>query len=326
MSAFDVLSIGDTASDTILTIDEDEARLVRNVKKNLCEICFDYADKIPVKDVSQSVGGNAANVATGLSRLGFDAAIYTVIGEDEPAKKIIKTFRREKISLRYLRQSGKTNQSAIISFEGERTIFTYHEKREYHLPPLPQIPWLYLSSMRNGFLAVFDDLLPYLRRHQVFVVYNPGTFQLNAGLPRSLGILHKTTVLILNRDEAGLWLGKSSDINIKDLLTQLAMLGPKNIVITAGREGSYGFDGINYYFCPIFEAPHIEATGAGDAFASGLTAALMNGNSLKEAMRWGTINSAHVVGAIGAQAGLLRLREMQSILKDDKAPLTVPIL
>lgn len=326
MSAFNVITIGDSATDTILLIDEDEARLVRNVKKNLCEICFDYADKIPVKSVSESVGGNAANVAVGLARLGIDTAIYTILGEDDAAKRIIRTFRHEKISLRYLRQQGQTNQSTVISFEGERTIFTYHEKRDYNLPSLPHIPWIYLSSMRDGFYKVFDDLVTYLRRHQVFVVYNPGTFQLNAGLPRSLGILHKTTVLILNRDEAGLWLGKSPEINIKDLLTELAMLGPKNVIITSGRDGSYGFDGINFYFCPIFEAPHLEATGAGDAFASGLTAALIYGNSLKEAMRWGTLNAAFVVGKIGAQAGLLRLREIRPRLKSDDTPLTVPIL
>jgi ribokinase len=58
----------------------------------------------------------------------------------------------------------------------------------------------------------------------------------------------------------------------------------------------------------------VEATGAGDAYATGFIAALFHGHSTAEAMRWGSANSASVVTKIGPQDGLLKLKEMQKML------------
>jgi ribokinase len=59
----------------------------------------------------------------------------------------------------------------------------------------------------------------------------------------------------------------------------------------------------------------VEATGAGDAFATGFIAALFHGYPAAEAMRWGSANSASVVTKIGPQDGLLRVMEMKKMLK-----------
>ena len=53
-----------------------------------------------------------------------------------------------------------------------------------------------------------------------------------------------------------------------------------------------------------------ERTGAGDAFGSGCISALIKGKSFEEALLWGTVNSASVIGYIGSQKGLLREHEM----------------
>ena len=65
---------------------------------------------------------------------------------------------------------------------------------------------------------------------------------------------------------------------------------------------------------PIVPAPVVERTGAGDAFGSGFLAAYMQGKPIEEALRWGTVNSASVLGFIGPQAGLLSPEKMQEWL------------
>jgi ribokinase len=64
--------------------------------------------------------------------------------------------------------------------------------------------------------------------------------------------------------------------------------------------------------------PPLDRTGAGDAFASTIAAALMLGESLETALRWAPINSMSVVQQMGAQAGLLSREELQRYL--DTAP------
>lgn len=106
-----------------------------------------------------------------------------------------------------------------------------------------------------------------------------------------------------------------SSEKVSDLLVQLKSLGPKIVVITDGREGSYSIDeNGKIYYLGLFPGDPIERTGAGDAYTTGFLVAMLSKKSVDEAMRFGTINSASVVQKIGAQAGLLKREEMLSIL------------
>ena len=101
-------------------------------------------------------------------------------------------------------------------------------------------------------------------------------------------------------------------MDIKELLKKTRDdLGLRIVVITDGREGSYSFDGTDFWKLSEFPGERVEATGAGDAFATAVCAALFHGEPLPEAMIWGSINSASVVGQIGPQAGLLTLDEIK---------------
>jgi sugar/nucleoside kinase (ribokinase family) len=62
--------------------------------------------------------------------------------------------------------------------------------------------------------------------------------------------------------------------------------------------------------------PPYERTGAGDAFASTVTAALALGKPLSEALQWGPINSMSVVQQVGAQKGLLTREKLEEYLRN----------
>ncbi|MCH8048485.1 hypothetical protein IIC44_00065, partial [Patescibacteria group bacterium] len=101
----------------------------------------------------------------------------------------------------------------------------------------------------------------------------------------------------------------------KKLMGKLHEEGVKIVVITDGPKGSYASDGENAYYLNIFPAPLVERTGAGDSFSTGFISALIYKESIVNAMCWGTVNSASVIGKIGAREGLLKKREIESILK-----------
>jgi sugar/nucleoside kinase (ribokinase family) len=126
-------------------------------------------------------------------------------------------------------------------------------------------------------------------------------------------ILRHTEVIFVNREEAETLVGDSVDI--PGLLYRLHELGPHIAVITDGKNGAYASNSVNVYYLPIFPAKFVEATGAGDAFATGFVAALFHGKTVPEAMRWGTANSASVIGKIGPQEGLLTIPELHAMLK-----------
>jgi sugar/nucleoside kinase (ribokinase family) len=97
-----------------------------------------------------------------------------------------------------------------------------------------------------------------------------------------------------------------------ELLGGLQKLGPKVVIITDGKRGSYALseDGESYWH-GLNEGKVVERTGAGDAYTAGFLAAIFNHLSVPKAMEWGGYNATSVVGQIGAETGLLTKEKME---------------
>lgn len=315
---FDLISIGDTTVDHFFKI--LDAHLALNLDKTKRELCIEYGDKIPVEQYFQAIAGNSANVAVGVARLGLKTAIYTHVGNDLAGQMIIRHFKAEQLETRFIKIDSElsSNASSVISFKGERTILIYHQPREYQLPDLEKTKWVYLSSMAENFAksGIMEQVANYIERTGARLIFNPGTYQLIYGVKKFPRILSLTTLLIINEDEAKriLQIEEGKKAEIKKLLTGLVDLGPRIAVITSGKEGSFGFDGESYYKLEAFPATVVDMTGAGDAYAAGVTGGLIYGKNLDEAMRWGTVNAASQIEAIGAQSGLLAYEKIQNRL------------
>lgn len=312
----DLITIGVVTLDTFLKIHDANIRC--KIKKEDCEFCFSYADKIAVDELHQTLGGNGANNAVGASRLGLKTSIYTLYGNDQIGDLIQTTFGQEGVGLEYaLRESGnKSDMATVINFQAERTIFVYHEKRSYKLPQFENSKWVYYTSLMKGFEAVHKPLVNYLKQSGAKLAFNPGTHQLLAGKEAIKEILEVTDVLIVNKEESQRIL-EDNDKDVKYLLKGLHHLGPKTVVITDGDNGSFTFDGISFLKIGIFDGPVIERTGCGDSYSTGFLASLINGGNMADAMVWGTFNGWSVVQKIGPQAGLLYKEQMQKLVKEN---------
>lgn len=94
-------------------------------------------------------------------------------------------------------------------------------------------------------------------------------------------------------------------------------LGPKIVAISDGPAGAYASDGVNRYKMPIYPDPKppFDRTGSGDAFTSTFVAAMIKGADIQGALLWGPVNSMSVVQKVGAQAGLLDVKEIEHYLR-----------
>lgn len=317
----DLIAVGDATIDNFLQIHDAEIRC--NLDKTECMLCIEYGDKISVEKLTHLVAGNAANNAIGGSRLKLKSAIYVNVGSDDSGERIIKKLKDEGVSTQYVvaNQGMESNLSTVINFQGERTILVYHQSWKYKLPDLESTRWVYFTSLSASFTNsnLINEITVFLERTRSKLLYNPGTYQIKAGIRKNPRFLSLTELFIVNVQEAKRILaGKDdADIPIKKLLKNIADLGPRMVIITDGIDGSYGYDGEQFYHIGIFSAKLLEATGAGDGYATGVLAGLFYGKDLKEAMRWGAANGASVVEQIGPQAGLLRYDKMQERLKEN---------
>lgn len=316
--AFEVVSIGDIVYDVYLGL--HDAALHCRVNNEDCELCLRYGEKILVDNVNKAVGGNAANNAIGLTKLGFKGGLLTIHGDDSIGKEVTSYLETQGVdrSLVTVAEGTATRYSTIINFSGQRTALEYQVPRDYHLPSGGlETQWLYLSSVGSSYESFFAEVANYLDGNDVKLAFAPGSSQLKNSKDTYQHITALSDLFFLNKEEAMKMLGRSTDqgilavAHIKDMLSQIYDLGPKVVALTDGKNGSYVYDGASYYHLPILEVQTVESTGAGDAYATGFMAAQMKGLSVSESMKWGTLNSAAVVQQIGPQAGLLTLEQMK---------------
>ncbi len=316
MRQFDVVCVGNAKIDTFLTLHEanNHLRLIEETN----ELCIKFGEKITVDKAEILLGGNAANVAVGLSRLGLSTTLVAEIGKDEFAQKIINTLSKEKVDVSNVRQTEgqQSSFSTIINFKGERTIFSEHVKRshDFNFENI-STKWVYLTSLGEEWIDVYNKTVDFVKRTNCRLAFNPGTLQIQAGLKNIENILLATDVLFVNKEEAAqitnyqLQITNEKERNkevITRLLETLQKLGPKIVIITDGKNGSFAIDALgNISKKGIVETQVIEKTGAGDAYSSGFLSALINNKSINDAMDWGAKNSASVIRKVGAQAGLL---------------------
>jgi sugar/nucleoside kinase (ribokinase family) len=174
-----------------------------------------------------------------------------------------------------------------------------------------------MSEMGSGYEALYKQLISHIKKTGTKLGFNPGNKQIAERKQGLYDLIKHTEVLIVNVEE-GQRIARTKTKDIKTLAKKLYKLGPKELIITDGRNGSYAFDGTRLYQSDIYPGPRVEATGAGDSFAAAYIGARMYGKSIEEGLRWGSVNSAEVVLHIGPTPGLLRKGQIEHRLRKVK--------
>jgi len=334
----DILAIGDTVVDAFIKLKVAEVHMDEKLDQKV--ICMPFGDKVPFTEAVELVGvGNSANAAVSASKLGLSSALLTCVGADVNGEKCIDSLAKDGVMINYIHavDGKKTNYHYVLWFKDERTILINHEIYEYHMPTISPAPkYVYLSSLGENSLPFHTEVSEYLKANpETKLVFQPGTFQIKFGTEALKDIYTQTHLFFCNKEEAVriLQLDTNADHSIKHLLLELRKLGPKLPVITDGPLGAYTYDidvaqidsitideNTPVIYLPIYPdpLPPIERTGAGDAFASTFTSAVIQGKDIHTALISGSINSMSVCQDIGAQRGLLTESALEEWVK--KAP------
>ncbi|HVC26260.1 MAG TPA: carbohydrate kinase family protein [Acidimicrobiales bacterium] len=320
-----VLLVGDTATDTYITLDPGVAHLIGSDRERL--LALDFGAKVPYEStITIEAGGNAANAAVACARLGLDVAITTYVGADQLGRDVVAALHRERVdtSLVRLDRSSPTNRHFVLRLGGERTILVHHEPYSYHWPHLrpTEIPaWIYLSSIGRDAAGYEDEIADWLEANPaVALAFQPGTYQIARGAVALERLYRRSALLVCNREEAAAIGGGEPGDDVGDLLDLLHALGPPSVVVTDAAAGAYASDAAGRYEVPIYpdDSPVVDRTGAGDAFAATVLAELVLGRGLAGALLRAPVNAMSVVHELGTQAGLLDGAGIESRL--ERAP------
>lgn len=344
----DVVAIGSITQDNFLEINYKIINWPKTPLKKA--IILPLGEKLEVKRIIKTIGGNAANASVTFGRQNLKTACFGKIGNDLAGKEIFARIKKEKVeSIFSVSKSAVSASSTLLLKNGERTILGYHGASDDL--KLKDIPWKKLISrwwyvsLAGESYKFFKPLLNFAKKNKIQIAFNPSDYHIKHGKNEILNSLKNISFLVLNEGEAA----ELVDVPFykeKEVFKKLDKLTPGIVAVTNGPRGVTVSDGKLIYKAGIFrENILVDRTGAGDAFGSAFCAGLIqklksqniaklqrskkriDSEKLQQAVeysiRLATANATSVVEQVGATEGILTKKEFLSgkrfkILKIEK--------
>ncbi|MEI7604192.1 MAG: PfkB family carbohydrate kinase [bacterium] len=309
----EIMIIGDVTVDHFITIPDNYAETEDTDNNGTKELLLPFGEKVPVDNVEMHCGGNAANIAIGLKRLGINSYPIIPVGKDTSSIFCLSALEKENVVIdyNYISDENICNTSYILRFHGERTILSHHNKKIYFIPDTINTPYIYYSSHDGDNNQLSIEVLKQISDQSSKLIFAPGNTQIKGDKNILETLISKSYLTICNKEEAYKILSiiDGSDIDAIKMLYRLAHMGSHHVVITDGGNGVYFLDGetgeIGHFPSTIGKNDIVDSTGAGDAMCTSVIYKFIKDESLAEGVKFGLMNSASVLKYIGAQAGLL---------------------
>lgn len=246
----------------------------------------------------RSGGGEAANTAYALARLGVPTVLLGRVGADDDG-----LFLKESLAgvvLDHLAAQGESGRAyLLVDPEGERTILvapnTNDDLREadISLEVVAESAFCHMTSFAGeGPLEVQRRILQRLAG-RLRVCFDPGELYARRGREALADLLDQTETLFVTETEWELLGGH---------LKRHPDWGPPVILIKRGAQGSRLLTPVRYLDFPPY-VPHrlVDTLRAGDVFAGGYIAGLFQGLNLPQAVRLASALAAYKLGRTGGE-------------------------
>lgn len=311
MKQFDIITVGSITQDVFLRSPAFKVRHDRSMVTGKSQ-SLPLGVKIDVEDMTVCSGGGASNAAATFARQNFRVAYVGRVGKDDAGITVLRELRGHGVVTDYVRRdpSRPTGYSVILStpFHG-RTILSHRgassalSKRD--IPSDVKAGWWYVTAL-GGNVGLLRHIVRTARSRGGMVMVNPGWDELRQYKP-VIDLLRKSAIVMMNKEEGNLLLGKRS-LSLHAVARLLARMLPSQILLlTDGEGGSFVQAGSEWYSAGAHQHLRaVERTGAGDAFGSGFLSGLLRSQGdIPTALQWGTANAESVIQVIGAKNGLL---------------------
>lgn len=311
MPAFDVITIGAATQDVFL-----RSRRFEEVKNLYApdglDACLPLGAKVELDDIVFTTGGGATNAAVTFARFGLKTACVTRVGKDAAGQVVRQELEHEHVSTVGLQEDVKYKTAysvIIISGSGHRAIVTYRGASK-HLDQ-KRIPWnalatswIYVTSV-GGNMELLRRIFVFAENIKASIAWNPGVLELEHGLKKLEPFLARTSVLLLNREEAASLI-EMPPRHLTQILAHLSVYPRSGLVVTDGQHGAYVRAEGKTFSAPALRAKRVNTTGAGDGFGSAFVASLIKKRPIKAALQTAMLNATGVVTHMGAKAGILK--------------------
>lgn len=247
----------------------------------------------------RSGGGQAANAAYALGRLGYSIAMMGRVGNDDEGEFLMSELGT--VDGRYVRHTGESGRVYILLDEsGERRNFVWPAANDQF--DVKDLPWR-LPTTRYAYFSSFVGEKPLETQLRLLerlpegteIAFDPGEIYARRGVKSFIPFLKRASFVFATENELRLLCGLQLDEAIGFLLK----VGTGLVVCKMGERGARIIGKRLDLYVPPLPAEVVDVTGAGDLFAAGFIGGLLEGLGLEAAGHLGAWAASRGIAGVG---------------------------
>lgn len=296
------------------------------VSKNIIDVA-----SYPAEKMIWTVGGDALNEATIITRMGHEVRLVSCVGNDSASEVIFSHCKANHISTDYIRRDDSKTTAinvGLIWEDGERTFINNKSGSLWTFSPED----IDTEALNDGkilsFASIFNSpklderfmihLFRTAKEHDMIICADMVAPKKAETLSDIEHALKYIDYFFPNYDEARALTGKEEP---EDIAESLLHLGIKNVILKIGKRGCLVKNSESEFIVPSYSGANcIDTTGAGDNFASGFISGLLEGKTLYECAKMANCAASLAIEAVGATNGLRNREEFNKRMKKYNTP------
>jgi len=293
---FDILGIGENATDTVLQV----AQLPK------------LGSKVQALNTQIMLGGQVATTLIACQRWGLRTHYVGSVGDDHAAQLHRQDLRQEGVAC-HLASIPKTLSHLSFIFvekeSGERTVVSRRDTNLALPRSFLQRGWITSSRLLHidgSDLAASRQGASWARSAKIPVVADFDRWSSNLS-----PLLRLVDYPVTSRDFPCAATGEPDMLKALPLLKR--KFGCRAVCATLGIDGAMAWDGHRFWYSPSYKVSVTDTTGAGDVFHAGFSYGVLHGWELQRILDFSCAAAGLNCEALGARGGISALDKIERL-------------
>jgi sulfofructose kinase len=295
---FDVLGIGENATDTVLQLPQFPA----------------LGSKVEMLGAQILPGGQVATALIACQRWGLRTHYVGVVGDDSAAEIHRRELRRAGVHVDLVEIPRTLSQMSFILIDassGERTIAWHRDSRLTVPPNFLQRSWV--TGARLLHVDGHDPATTSVAASWARASGIPVVADLDHMTPGLLRLLPFVDYPVTSKEFP---VDATEEKNLLKALPQLQRkYNSRAVCATLGVNGALAWDGARFWYAPSYKVRVADTTGAGDLFHAAFSYGLLHGWNLQRILDFGCAAAGLNCEAVGARGGICALPKVNQLLR-----------
>lgn len=325
MALKNILGIGNALVDILTQVSDDsileQLQLPKGSMHHVdAETSLRYGEILKQYGCAMAAGGSTANTISGAAKLGVETGYIGKVGRDERGRFFENAMRETGVKPFMLTTDTPTGcAEAIISKDGERTFATYLgaalELSPDDIKPEMFDGWdvFYVEGYLIYNRALLDKALPMAKAKGLKIALDLASYNVVSENQDYMQLLANDylDIVFANEEEAKAFTSLEDPVEALHQMAKICEIA----IVKVGSKGAYVQQGDQVVRIDPIPAKVVDTTGAGDLWAAGFMAGLVQGKSLETCAKMGATVAANIIEVIGAKMDEKRWQKIANSLK-----------